>query len=675
MEILAPCGSPEHIRAAVFAGADAVYLGAQSFSARRNAANFSVQELKEAVRFCHGFGVNVYVTVNILVQDGEWPELRETLEGLADAGPDALIVQDMGAVRYIRESLPDIPLHASTQMSVHTPEGVRFCAEQGFSRVVIARECDKASLAELAKDAPCGIEVFVHGALCVSVSGQCLLSSVIGGRSGNRGLCAQPCRMDFNGSQHYALSLKDLSLVREIPELERMGVSALKIEGRMKRPEYVAAAVRACRDALEGREPDMTELSAVFSRQGFTQGYYTGKLTGMQGTRTAEDARDSAAVLPKLAALCQTPSRRVPVDARFVLETGKPATLEMTDGTDFASVQGFVPELAQTRETTEADALRLLARLGDTPFTLRRMDVRIEPGLTLAAAHINALRRDACKLLLDARIERRTSRYTAHFAPPVFPSLPPPAQTRFRVYCMTWEQADAALSQPDCEVVLPLRAARHIPDDRISERILLDAPRFVRDEPTLARELTECKQRGFRHLVCQNPAHVCIGRDLGFTLHGGLGLHVANSLASVAWHEAGLSDMTASPELSMKEIRALRSPVPIGLLAYGRLPLMLLRRCPFEMVCKNGGTCPGSLTDRTRRRFPVVCQGDYQELLNADTLWIADRLGECPDGAFFSLLLQDETPEELGAILRAFREGAAPPLGHTRGLYWRGGVR
>ncbi|MCL2031553.1 MAG: U32 family peptidase, partial [Oscillospiraceae bacterium] len=334
IEILAPCGGPEHLRAAVYAGADAVYAGLRDFSARRNAVNFSADELREAVRFCRGFGARVYVALNILIRDAELDAARRVLEEMADIGPDALIVQDLGLARYIRAALPDMPLHASTQMSVHSLEGARFCAGLGFERVVIARECDRGTLEAIAAGSPCGVEVFVHGALCVSVSGQCTLSSVIGGRSGNRGLCAQPCRLDFSyntetganrpckGKIPYALSLKDLSLVRDLPELARMGVQAVKIEGRMKRPEYTAAAVAACRAVLEGREPDLESLRAVFSRQGFTRGYYTGRHADMRGTRTEEDARAAAAVLPRLAALYEQPARRVPVDMRFTLAPG-----------------------------------------------------------------------------------------------------------------------------------------------------------------------------------------------------------------------------------------------------------------------------------------------------------------------------------------------------------------
>lgn len=676
MEILAPCGSPEHVQAAVFAGADAVYLGVRSFSARQNASNFTAPELREAVRFCHGFGVSVYVAVNILVRDAEGAELQAVLETLADAGPDALIVQDLGAARYIRKHAPHVPLHASTQMSVHTLEGVRFCAEQGFSRVVIARECDKHTLAAIAKDAPCGIEAFVHGALCVSVSGQCLLSAVIGGRSGNRGLCAQPCRMDFTGgTRHYALSLKDLSLVSEIGELSRMGVTSLKIEGRMKRPEYVAASVRACRDALEGRQPDMESLRAVFSRQGFTKGYYENRHTDMQGTRTAEDARDSAAVLPQLAALYRTPLRRVPVDLRFTLNAGEPSALNLSDGTDEVTAVGPVPEPARTSEMTEAGAARLLTRMGDTPFALRRLDARIEPGLTLSAASVNALRRDACESLLETRIRRREAGVAARFTAPERPGVPPPAPLRYRIHCTLLEQAEAALKDSDCEAALPveeaLRDTRGLPADRL----LLELPGFTQDEPALIRKLSRLWERGFRQLLCQNPAHARIGRALGFTRHGGFRLQIHNSQTAASWGEYGLCDLTVSPELSFKDIHALRSPVPLGIVVHGQLPLMLLRRCPFEMSCKRGGECPGFLTDRTSRSFPVVCHGDHRELLNADTLWLADRLENYPEGFFLALLLRDETPEEVHTLLRAYREGAPPPAGHTRGLYYRGGAR
>jgi putative protease len=567
--------------------------------------------------------------------------------------------------------LPDMPLHASTQMSVHSPEGVKFCADTGFSRVVIARECGKDTLAEITRDAPVGIEAFVHGALCVSVSGQCMLSAVIGGRSGNRGLCAQPCRLDFRGGgQNYALSLKDLSLIDRARELDAMGVAALKIEGRMRRPEYVAAAVHACRAALAGQTPDMASLRAVFSRQGFTNGYYTGSHADMRGTRTAEDARESAAVLPKLRALYDRPIRPVPVDMDFTLSPGKPAGLTVTDGQTECFVRGEIPQTARTRETGAEEAARLLSRLGGTAFTAGEIKTHIKPGLSLSASAVNAMRREACEALFLARAERNTPRYAVRLPAETAPEPRKPQKEPFyRVHCQTFEQAQAA--DAAAQVVLPLDIAER-DFDRLrayADRLLIEPPRLILDEAALSRSLNRVRAAGATRLLCHNPAHARLGKSMGFILHGGLSLNVANTLSAAAWAEYGLRDLTASAELRFSDIRAMRPAVPIGIAAYGRLALMLLRRCPFDRTC---GNCPGALTDRTSRRFPVLCHGGFRELLNADILWLGDKKDAAVPVSFLSFLLYDESPGDVQKILRAYREGHAPPPGHTRGLYLRG---
>ena len=298
-EILAPVGGSEQLDAAIRAGADAVYLGTQSFNARRNAANFSSDELPAVVSECHRAGVRVHVTFNTLLSDRELPAALAEIGKIAASGADAVIVQDPGAAKLFREYCPTLPLHASTQMTIHDAEGVLAARELGFSRVVLARELSLREIESIRKTAPeIELEVFVHGALCVSLSGVCYLSAMLGGRSGNRGLCAGPCRLDFRSrGREYALSLKDLSAMDFLPELARIGVSSFKIEGRMKGPAYVAAAVHACREKLAGRDPDMDLLERVFSRSGFTSGYLTGKTdAGMFGRRTEEDEAASGEV-------------------------------------------------------------------------------------------------------------------------------------------------------------------------------------------------------------------------------------------------------------------------------------------------------------------------------------------------------------------------------------------
>ncbi len=294
-ELLSPCGSPEALRAAVYAGADAVYLGGTAFNARINAANFDRDQLRKALDFCHGRGVRLYVTLNTILTDRKLGEALEFVNFLYENGVDALITADWGLSALIRSYFPDLELHASTQFSGHNASAARWLKEHGFSRMVCARELSREDLSLLCRRAPLEIELFVHGALCASHSGQCLMSSFIGGRSGNRGECAQPCRMSYNGG--FPLSLKDLCLAHHMEEILDLGVASLKIEGRMKSPQYVYQVTSVYRRLLDERrnatDAELRDLAEVFSRSGFTDGYFTRRHRGMTGIRREADKRNT----------------------------------------------------------------------------------------------------------------------------------------------------------------------------------------------------------------------------------------------------------------------------------------------------------------------------------------------------------------------------------------------
>lgn len=330
-EILAPAGSMESLTAAVRCGADAVYIGAKRYSARASAQNFDKQELEKAVYYCHARGVKVYLALNTLLTDDEMDDAAETVKEACSLPVDAVIVQDIGLASFIRSACPSLRLHGSTQMSIHTPQGAKELYRQGFSRVVLARELSKEEIAEIAESCPIELEVFVHGALCMSVSGQCYFSSLLGGRSGNRGQCAQPCRLPFSvqGGTGHDLSLKDLSLLHHLGGLRGLGVHSFKIEGRMKRPEYVAASVAAAKKAVSlGFLPyeDSKLLEQVFSRSGFTDGYYGEQLgRKMFGTRTKEDvAGAQPALLSQIRAQYKDEKQRIPVSFGAPNKRGAP---------------------------------------------------------------------------------------------------------------------------------------------------------------------------------------------------------------------------------------------------------------------------------------------------------------------------------------------------------------
>ncbi|HIT24762.1 MAG TPA: U32 family peptidase, partial [Candidatus Enterenecus avicola] len=422
MEILSPAGSPEAVRAAVYAGADAVYLGYGPFNARRNARNFDAAELQEAIALCHLYGVKVYLTLNTLASDREVAQAAQVAVEASRLGVDAILVQDMGLLQVVRQVAPDVHLHASTQMTIHNLDGVKKCADLGLTRAVLSRELSRKEISYICAHSPIEIETFVHGALCMCYSGQCFFSSVLGGRSGNRGLCAQPCRLKYGWGKkadEYPLSLKDMSLVGYLKELEDMGVACLKLEGRMKRPEYVAIVTRVYADALrEGREPtaeELRQLEAAFSRQGFTQGYFLDqKGPDMFGTRQeGEDPRE-------LFAQARTTyesgeNRKTPVRLYAWIQAGEPAQVAAEDAQGrVVQVEGPVPEAAVNVPLTREKVEGQLGRTGGTPFHCEKATARVDEGLSLPLSALNALRRQVLEKLSQERArppERKTGEY------------------------------------------------------------------------------------------------------------------------------------------------------------------------------------------------------------------------------------------------------------------------
>lgn len=413
LEILAPCGGYESLVAAVNSGADAVYLGETTFSARRNAENFTPEQLREAVKLCHLSGVKVHVALNTLVFDTELDKLEKTVEMIADCGIDAVIVQDFGVARTIKK-IADIPLHASTQMTITSPSGAEMAKEAGFSRVVLAREMSLREIERVVKSVDIETEIFVHGAICVCLSGQCYMSAVLGGRSGNRGLCAQPCRLNFTcGKRENVLSLKDLSLVSHLQEIEKTGVTSVKIEGRMKRPEYVAAAVTACKRALRGEIPDMENLRAVFSRSGFTDSYYSGSFEKMQGVRTKEDVVAAPKAINELKQLYKDVYKRYKADISVEIHENKPSVCVAECNGVKVSTEGEIPQKAINKPSTAEDISARMSKLGGTVFEVGRVSCNIDQGLILSASAVNGLRRDVIEKLSEKIIEKNKPQYKA----------------------------------------------------------------------------------------------------------------------------------------------------------------------------------------------------------------------------------------------------------------------
>jgi len=671
IEVLAPAGGEEQLIAAVRAGADAVYLGTGSFNARRNAANFDADALKRAVSYCHGRGVKVHVTCNTLVTDKELPLLFEEIKNIAASGADAVIIQDLAVASMFREFCPDMPLHASTQMTIHNAEGAMMAKELGFERVVLAREVSLEEIRAIRKRVDIELESFVHGALCMSVSGQCYLSAMLGGRSGNRGLCAQPCRLNFvSGGREFALSLKDLSVIEYVRELEAAGISSLKIEGRMKRPEYVAAAVSACRSAVNGEKPDMESLKAVFSRSGFTDGYITGKRTvDMFGIRTKEDVQASAAVLGDMAALYRNERQSVPVDFKVELYTNKPIKLSATDGVFTAEVCGDIPELAKTKGMDIDSVRKSLEKMGGTPFYLNNIGAKIDDNLYVAPSKLNALRRDALEALLSARSEIVPKPVIGEFRleEQVKRSAIPQIRLRFEKAEQIFPESDSAqyIYLPYAEITEDLVI-------RFGSKLIAELPRYIPegDGEKITVRLIQLKSVGLENGCAGTIGDISILRKADLKIFGAATLNVLNSKCANELAHLEVSDITVSFENAMKNIPYI-SGNSIGILAYGYLPLMLFRSCPVRT--KNGCKgCSGreKLKDRTNTEFTVLCGSKkYSTLLNSLPLYIGDKQLSGID--FATLYFTVEPKDRCRNVYRMFREGAEFDDKRTNGLYYR----
>ncbi len=673
-EILAPAGGTEQLEAAVRSGADAVYLGASSFNARRNAANFTDEDFLRAVKYCHERGVKAYITLNTLIKDSESEEFDKTLALIAKSAADAVIIQDPGVFLRVRKCCPDIPVHASTQMAVHNKAGAKLLEELGFSRIVLARELSIKEIKEIAGSVNTEIEVFVHGAHCMSASGMCYMSSFIGARSGNRGLCAQPCRLNFKvKNREYALSLKDMCLIEKTDELINAGVTSFKIEGRMKRPEYVASAVKAYKDAVNGISADTSLLRSVFSRSGFTDGYAQGKrnLT-MFGYRTKDDVlAANNDILSSVASTYRNENPLVPIKMEFTLRENKNARLRISDGTYSCEVEGKIPEKAIKAPLSEESVCRSLGKLGSTFYYPDSIKCDMDDGLILRASDINALRREATDKLTALRSEKKAYSFTPYKKSPIGVSYgdTPELRLMFRNAASVPEGITADM------IILPIK---EILSDvtlitRFSEKLcaMLPALIYPNEEKIIENELNKLKNMGIKNAYCDNLGAAAIAKNVGMRIYGGTLLNVINSDAAQMLFSLGIRDITLSPEISFKELKNIRTHCNTGIAVYGYMPLMHFRCCPLQS--ENGcGDCKGKgiLTDRMDEKFTVLCENrQYSVLYNTVPLYAGDKA--IPPVSFVLLKFTTEAPDEVKRIISAYKSKKALAGKKTAGLYER----
>ena len=687
IELLSPAGSLESLRAAVQSGTNAVYLGWGQFNARRSAKNFSDEEFAEALRYCHERGVRVFLTLNTLLTDRELPKAVETARAACRLGVDSILVQDWGLFDMLRKTFPDLPLHASTQMSLFTSGGCCEMAADGCERVVIARECSAEDTAEICRRCPVEVETFGHGALCMCYSGQCGMSAVVGGRSGNRGRCAQPCRlpygMDAPAKRDYPLSLED------------MGVACLKLEGRMKRPEYVAVITRIYARLLEeGRKPtaaELEELEQAFSRSGFTDWYWQGRHgTGMFGVRP-ENAQDPKDLFDEVRAAYEKDTlRTVPVRFTCTVKSGEACLLTAEDADGHAvTVTGTVPEAARNRAVTAEEICQRLAKTGGTAYRCESVTADVDEGLSLPASAVNALRREALAALTEARV-----------TPPVRRELPIPGMADIDcsadapLFTVSVASADQ-LSQEllDCgpvRVYVPLEELvrmERLPGADTEWCAILPRVWRDKDEPLLLEWLETAKTMGVSSVLVGNIGHLTLARAAGMTMHGDYGMNVFNGRSVDYLRQKGLASACLSFELRFAQMRDMPKVLPTEAIVYGRLPLMITENCLVQnrfgcRLDRAHPTVPSSapcrqnhaLKDRTGAEFPLMgVFGHRTEIQNGKVLWLADRNDYRRLGLRYARLrFTTETAKECAQVMQAYLRGDAAPGEFTRGLYERG---
>ena len=686
IEILAPVGNEEMLRAAVFSGADAVYLGFSGFNARTSANNFDADTLKDAVCFCHARGVAVHVALNTTVYGGELPALEAAIRAVAASGADAVICQDLAVATLIGRIAPQLPRHGSTQMSVHSLQGALELKELGFTRVVLARELSLPEVEHITKH--CGIETecFVHGALCMCVSGQCYMSAFLGGRSGNRGSCAGPCRLPFEanalpegkpGRLHH-LSLKDNSVIDKLDKLQALGVASAKIEGRLRTPEYVAAAVSACLAGREGRAYDRDLLKNAFSRSGFTSGYLDGKIDGtMFGVRSEADAEQTKKTLPMLRELYRRERSRVPVKMKLEIEEGgEKLTVMDADGNKAFAYGDAEPQPARTDPTESLH--RSLAKTGGTPFAASAEDITVEmdggPWFVPGSA-VNELRREALDALLKKREVLRPWPTTDEHVP-ALPLRTLPSRRTLRARFENWEQVPERALDGIEYLILPIAQADRVPREWRA-KTLLELPRvmFGRLEEDTARRIAATQDAGFAGYEVSNIAHLRLCR--GLPMSGSFGLNITNQLAAQFYADNGLCSMLILPEVKDSDISTIAPthdgrPVPTGVLVYGHMPLMVTRACPLQNIhdCAHCDKT-GVLTDRKAKKFPVRCGLGVRTIYNPVPIYMGDKPGALTVDygvAYFTL----ESREEAAQILDMIRTHAPFEGDFTRGLYFKG---
>ena len=674
IEILAPAGDINILKKAIQSGADAVYFGSAQLNARRNATNFSEDEFFEAVKYCHLNMKKAYMVLNTIFFDSEISLCISALELATKACVDAVIVQDLGLLKLIREVCPELEIHASTQMSAHNVSDAVMLKELGFSRVVLSREMSLKEIARVISSCDIETEVFVHGALCMSVSGQCYFSSALGDRSGNRGLCAQGCRLPYHidEKQSYALSLKDMSYIDHIKALETLGVTSAKIEGRMKNVDYVSNVVKAFNDALSNKAYSKDKLSKIFSRSGFTDGYlYTNLGRNMFGMRDSQDKNNSNGISKE--ELKVEAVNKVDVELYISAFVGRELEVVMIDqANNKVKVCGAICQEAQSKPLTKETVLKQMKKFGDSVYNPTKIEVDIGDNVFLAVSMLNEIRRLAVGQMNDKRIntkkqiEFRSDSFSFNYKDKkvvkerlIYTSLYKPAQLNKTV---------ASLSN---QIIIPLMKARKFNLELLLEnkqKVILELPRvYFSEEKNITNELKYFKELGFTTALCHSLGKILLSQGEGYEVIGGYGLNVNNSLALASLREFGVKETLLSCEIPFREIDRLKDILAFGVVGYAHFPLMIMRNCPIKAMTKcRHKNC--YIKDRKNKKLMLQCDGEVCEMLNNDALYLGDKQNNIRKADFIYLMFRDESGEECISVINATKEQRSISS-FTRGAY------
>ena len=654
LEILAPAGDMDALCAAVFSGADAVYLGLDLFNARIRAKNFTLENIDEAIRLCHAHGVLVYVTLNTQLYNREISKMLEYVGAIYEKGVDALIVADLGVASLIREYYPDLELHASTQASVHNLDGVSALAKNlGFSRVVLARELDRQSIEYVSKNAEAETEIFVHGAHCMSVSGQCLASYCMGGRSGNRGECAQPCRLPYsvNGKKGYPLSLKDMSLSSHIQELIQSGATSFKIEGRMKNEQYVGGTVKIWRELIDknrnATSSERTTLEALFSRGGFTDGYFVGKIDkSMLGIRSEGDKESTNALDKKAVEV-----KKAPVSIVAELRVSQPSRLTLIHKNKTVTVEGDVVEKAINAPMSSSDVEKNLCKFGQTPFQVESVTVNMDEGIMVRNSSLNAIRRKAVDAFFDSgRVAKDVSLRQAK-------TDTPPTKIKTAVFARE-EQIPENFDYFDVRFV-PLD--RYRGSERVNGVALMPVV-LDKEWAEVSAMLEKAAKSGVKYALVSNIGQLERVKAYGFEVVGDFRFNVFNSYSLEVLNRLGISRVVVSPELSLAQMRDFYGQCAI---VYGKLPVMTTHKCVLKDTygCDR---CSGYVKDRQGAElFAEGIYGHRNVIYNSVPIYMADKLSELK-GFSHHFIFSDEKRERAYEIIEAYKKGLPTNMGIKR---------